>query len=283
MDCSYEPPIKKVFLYTGEGTGPVSPAGIKKKLERFAGREVEVETGNADDLKEKLKEHGAWHTVIFPGGSCVKQGQALGEEGVELVQKFVAHGGNYIGDCAGANFAGFSWIFHSDVGPLRSENFPKSPLLQLIPGSVEGPAHHGLGGRWEAAKKVKLSVASSSNSRKLSVIMCGGGVLPEPLPNNGQVLARFAHPDIVRKVSRIGESFVQKINNQPAVVVYKFGEGTVGLLTPHLEVDCAAMKGQLNPDEDWDPVIADAEAVDDLFKEFLVKLDLRVEPEASTP
>ncbi|MEA1964214.1 MAG: BPL-N domain-containing protein [Candidatus Aerophobetes bacterium] len=96
----YSEKVKKseVCLYTGSG------AELAEDVE-FALNELEIPYSkvNEDDIKKgNLKNY---LVLIIPGGYTKRAVSSLGKKGFEMIRRFVADGGGYIGICAGAYLA----------------------------------------------------------------------------------------------------------------------------------------------------------------------------------
>lgn len=92
--------IKKgqVCLYTGSG------AELAEDVE-FALNELEISflKVDEDDIKDDNLEECS--VLIIPGGYTKRAVNGLGQRGFDVIRKFVADGGGYIGICAGAYLA----------------------------------------------------------------------------------------------------------------------------------------------------------------------------------
>ncbi|MCK4419127.1 hypothetical protein KAV79_04920 [Candidatus Aerophobetes bacterium] len=96
----YPKGVKKseVCLYTGSG------AELAKDVE-FVLDELGISHSkvNEDDIKKGNLEN--YLVLIIPGGYTKRAVSSLGKKGFEIIRKFVADGGGYIGICAGAYLA----------------------------------------------------------------------------------------------------------------------------------------------------------------------------------
>ncbi len=92
--------VKKsgVCLYSGSG------AELAKDVE-FALNELDVSYSKADEDDIRKGNLENYSVLIIPGGYTKRAVSSLGEKGFELIRKFVAGGGCYIGICAGAYLA----------------------------------------------------------------------------------------------------------------------------------------------------------------------------------
>ncbi len=101
----------KVALYKGPGTGGNGPPDLIKTLNAPAAP-TSLEEISPDQIRAGALTN--FDVVIFAGGSGSQEAKAIGEDGRAQVEKFVGHGGGYIGICAGAYLAtaGYPWSLH---------------------------------------------------------------------------------------------------------------------------------------------------------------------------
>lgn len=99
--------LLRVALYKGPGTGGNGPPSLMKRFNNPPASSITQVT--PEEIRAGVLTN--YDVAIFGGGSGSKQAEALGEEGREQVQQFVARGGGYIGICAGAYLAtsGYPW------------------------------------------------------------------------------------------------------------------------------------------------------------------------------
>ncbi|MEI6194414.1 MAG: succinylglutamate desuccinylase/aspartoacylase family protein [Verrucomicrobiota bacterium] len=101
----------KAALYKGPGTGGNGPPDLLKLLNATNAPTSVVEV-TPDEIRAGILTN--FDVVIFAGGSGSQEAKAIGEQGRAEVEKFVGHGGGYIGICAGAYLAtsGYPWSLH---------------------------------------------------------------------------------------------------------------------------------------------------------------------------
>jgi predicted deacylase len=101
----------RIALYKGPGTGGPGPPQLIKKLNDTNAPTSLVEV-SPDEIRAGVLTN--FDVVIFAGGSGSQEAKAIGEDGRAQVEKFVGHGGGYIGICAGAYLAtaGYPWSLH---------------------------------------------------------------------------------------------------------------------------------------------------------------------------
>lgn len=75
-------------------------------------------------------KNGAYHVVLFPGGSGNGQAKAIGAKGRQAVRDFVSAGGGYIGTCGGA-FLGLQHIWFYGYGPAGRGPPTQEPFDRL--------------------------------------------------------------------------------------------------------------------------------------------------------
>jgi putative intracellular protease/amidase len=91
----------RVALYRAPGVGLDAHTATVDALRAAGGFDVRVVT--PDDVRTGAL--AGVDVVVFTGGRGGVQGEALGEDGRQIVRDFVAAGGGYIGVCAGAYLA----------------------------------------------------------------------------------------------------------------------------------------------------------------------------------
>ena len=98
-----------VAVYNDVGTGRsiTDLMRVLRNVEDVYVRQLTAEEILAGHLRE-------FDLVIHPGGSGSRQGKQLGKTGRDVVRRFVAEGGGFIGVCAGAYLASahYDWSLH---------------------------------------------------------------------------------------------------------------------------------------------------------------------------
>ncbi len=202
-----------VAIYTGPGVAGPGPGALKSTLDadpvRFSSRFLGPDELRAGVLAE-------FDLVVFPGGSGSKQAGGLGEEGREIVRRFVSEGGGYVGLCAGCYLAceGFSWS------------------LKVLDAKTKSS-------KWRRGRKeLALGVAAGAGellgvSGESVVVKYANGPVMEPagspdLPDY-TVLAVF-NEEVAENETPVGIQV-----GSPAILTGSFGKGRVVGISPHPE------------------------------------------------
>ncbi len=193
IGSAYSKRVKEngVCLYAGPG------AELAKDVE-FALNELEVSYNevNEDDIKKGTLEN--YLVLIIPGGYTKRAVSSLGGEGFEMIRKFVADGGGYIGICAGAYLAA-----------QRVE----------VPGRPQG-----------------LGIIDIQNIRKEGMGIRKIYLKEHPITENLEkdvVIYYQNGPEILIK-GEVKEAATYE-NGSLAIVTASFGKGRVVLFSPHPE------------------------------------------------
>lgn len=147
------PPIR-VALYKGPGTGGNGPPELLAKL-GSPGAATTITEVTPAELQAGILTN--FDVVLFAGGSGSREASAIGATGRAQVTNFVAHGGGYVGICAGAYLAtsGYPWSLHiinaHTLSPkwqrgravLKMEITPPGAAILGGPTNVEVMYHQG--------------------------------------------------------------------------------------------------------------------------------------------
>ena len=181
----------EICLYMGSG------AELAKDVE-FALGELGIAYGklNEDDIKRGNLENCS--VLIIPGGYTKRAVSSLAGKGFEIIRKFIAEGGGYIGICAGAYLA-----------VQRVE----------VPGKPQG-----------------LGIIGVQNIRKRGIgmrkIYLEEHPLTEGLPR--EILIHYQNgPEILLKGE--AKEAARYENGSIAIATVSFGKGKVVIFSPHPE------------------------------------------------
>jgi Biotin-protein ligase, N terminal len=202
----------KVALYQGPGTGGNGPPDLIKTL-NAPGAPTLLEEVSPDQIR--AGELTNFDVVIFAGGSGSAESKAIGEDGRAQVEKFVGHGGGYIGICAGAYLAtaGYPWS------------------LKIINA-------HTLSPKWQRGRAVlKLEVTPAGEK------IFGGETNLDCLYHQGPIVGPFNATNLPPyKVLAWFRSEVASNNtpegiqiNSPAIFAGTYEKGKVICISPHPE------------------------------------------------
>ncbi len=202
--------VPKVALYSGSGSWEENVDSLK---EFFTSYELEYDLVDEIAVTEpSLAEH--YEIVVFPGGGAADYRYEISDH--DNIRSFVEAGGQFIGLCAGAYYAAdiFRWQDTSYEYPLG-----------IFEGSSIGPLTGQVGWGDKALLNLKPDHPANDNfADKLNISYYDG---PYFMPHNFngdsnqaiEILARY------------------DVNDQPAVIAGRFGEGSYLLFGPHPEMD----------------------------------------------
>jgi len=201
-----------VALYSGAGASGTGPKMLEETLR--AKGEFQVTRITPEDIRAgKLKN---FQILIMPGGVSSTQGVALGEDGREMVRKFIADGGTYVGICAGCYLASSHYTWSLNVLPVKVVDSPN----------------------WERGIK-PLSVELTregkdwlSHSDKDVKVKYHNGPVLQPLPDAREKLLTLAtyREEVTKKGAKEGLMI-----DTPAMVAARYRKGWVIGISPHPE------------------------------------------------
>ena len=162
--------------------------------------------------------------LIQPGGSCKRQYEAMGTNGVAALKRYVLEGGKYYGVCAGAFMA-------------LQQSRPGRPRLGIVPFKADDPSHYRGGGPIKIElTKAGRDVFKGSSTNRVVEYYGGPVVIPgEPVTNTDvKVLARYVGRTININAAH-GIEPVEPMNGKGAFLGGRVGKGRVFLSCPHPE------------------------------------------------
>lgn len=205
------PPVGTVAMLVGDGVGGKGPAMIEETL---TGLGYEVRRVDAADVRAG-KLAGA-QVFIVPGGLSRTQATALGRDGREVVKRFVADGGGYVGFCAGCYLAssGYEWSLH------------------LLPVKVVDPNNWERGIKPLAVELTPAGKAAFGRSEERVTVKYHNGPVLEAVPDAGAKLIPLAlyREELTRKGAKEGLML-----GTPAAVAGRYGKGWAVGISPHPE------------------------------------------------
>ena len=120
--------MERILIYLDNGLWYESATLTYQWLKSECGNLYKIEFTNAKEILEnKILKQTDVVALFIAGGHSRFYFQALGYQGVKLIQDFVASGRHYFGICAGAYFAGNSISFKGDQLELNSKQ-----TLQIV-------------------------------------------------------------------------------------------------------------------------------------------------------
>lgn len=202
----------RIALYKGPGTGGAGPPSLMKRLNHPP--ESSITEISPDQIKANAVTN--YDVIIFGGGSGSKEAEAIGEVGRSNVVDFVAHGGGYVGICAGAYLctAGYPWS------------------LKIVNAKTVSP-------KWQRGRTtLKLETTArgreilGTTATNLDVVYHNGPVVAaaglDTLPNF-ETLAYY-RTEVASNGSPAGVMV-----NSPAMLAAEFKQGRVVFVSPHPE------------------------------------------------
>ena len=204
----------RIGLYAGGGTWDTGEESLKKY---FTAHSISYRTFQASDLLGGALDSSGVQLLVMPGGESWTYLSDLGANGAKAVLDFVNKGGGYIGICAGAFYA----TSNREGGPVTGP---------YGIGLLDGTAYDGtsLGTKPFIEGMMTWTIVTGDPlmadlNAQYNMYLLGGPAFhysdTEAQAKGIQVLGRF--PEI----------------NDPAMIVFNYGQGRVFLSAPHLEVE----------------------------------------------
>lgn len=207
------PKTIRVAIYAGAGATPTDVPQVQRCLPASQGfdvRKITAEQIRSGDLKE-------FDVLIHPGGSGSQQAKALGEKGREVVRRFVADGGGFIGICAGTY--------------LASAEYPWS--LRLLDAHVIDDAHWARGQGDVQLKISSIGRTALSADREICTIHFENGPLLGP-GGKKDIDDYESLADFETEIAENGASS-GVMKGTSAIARGTFGKGRVVCFSPHPE------------------------------------------------
>ena len=201
-----------IFIYSDEGAGKESMQQTRLFLQQKLSGQLDIRFINADEVIQ-----GNWKKTarlfIMPGGADIPYTRKLNGKGNQHIKDFVAHGGAYLGICAGSYY-GANYVEFDKNGPLEVLG-PRE--LSFYNGKAVGPALAPYRyNSYEGARAATLTPGSIKFPKTTSYYN-GGSYFPNAdAQPNVQVLAYYSH-------------------DKPAIIYTPYGKGHVVLSGAHFE------------------------------------------------
>jgi len=189
----------RVAVYNGRGSLLSSSVAL---LNMFRWMNAEANYVNSTDIQQGVLDD--YDIVAFPGGDSFDYSNFLGAEGRNAVIDFIAGGGSFFGICGGSVFGTDSY-------------------LGLFKGYTSG-AVNGSG-----TKLIPMIVNTNSTGPDLSAEPATYELL---YWNSG-----YFYSDNATYMSTVIPIVLYTQNNEPAMIVCRYGNGTVFLSFPHPEYE----------------------------------------------
>jgi glutamine amidotransferase-like uncharacterized protein len=161
------------------------------------------------------KSLGGFRALAIPGGDMFEYGRSITESGKEKIREFVDQGHGYIGICGGAYFAAKQTLW-------QGSQLSYSPL-GIFDGTAAGPNNDIVPypeyGMCQLVMSDTLFPPDSGATRDEWMLYYWGPVLRPNVGADVAVLGRYA------------------VNDQTAIVAFKYGKGRVFLIGTHPEIE----------------------------------------------
>ncbi len=197
-------PAPRIGLFAGVGTWDLGVEATGNFLEAY---DFDWAMIDESDLKhDRLADD--FDIIWLPGGFFAQYRAEIVDD--DVIREFVEQGGGFIGTCAGAYYA---------AGDIRWQGEAYDYPLSLFDGVAVGP----LGGQapWGSQTELLLPDAPSiagDFDESLDVYYMDGPYFDLKESEDVTVLARYM------------------INDEPAVILFDYGDGPVLLMGPHPEL-----------------------------------------------
>jgi putative intracellular protease/amidase len=217
--------VIKVALFADRGA-----VAIQFKKEFARSDDASITYSNVDGNAIRSGALQQFDVLLVPGGSALKEANSMGTEAREEVRRFVKNGGIYMGVCAGAYLASQAKV--TDIG--------------LLPLKTLDPAHWY---RVDDATRVDVELtplgmeAFGIKKRNIAIKYENGPIFAGPAsgPNDRLMPLGFYRSEVVGDGGDRGAML-----GAPAVVLAKYGQGTVMAISPHFEATPGFKQVQLH-------------------------------------
>lgn len=198
-------PVPRIGIYSGKGSWDVNVAAFENFFDQY-----DIDYSSFDEQEAvslNFSEH--YEIILFTGGFAAEYKNYISDH--ENIRSFVKEGGSFVGTCAGAYYA-------SDI--LRWQGTEYHYPLGFFDGRGIGPLSGQIG--WGETGTFNLDSnhpANESFGQSLDFYYFDGPYF-EPYDDQHkiEILARYA------------------VNDQPAVIAGRYGEGKYLLYGPHPEI-----------------------------------------------
>ncbi len=198
-------PVPRIGIYSGKGSWDVNIAAFKNFFDQY-----DIDYASFDEQEAvslDFSEH--FEIILFAGGFAAEYKNFISDH--ENIRSFVKEGGSFVGTCAGAYYA-------SDILRWQGTDYPYP--LGFFDGRGIGPLSGQIG--WGETGTFNLDgnhPANESFDQSLDFYYFDGPYF-EPYDDQDEIeiLARYA------------------VNDQPAVIAGRYGEGKYLLYGPHPEI-----------------------------------------------
>lgn len=211
--------MTRALIYADEGCSSVGIESLIIGVQQHLG--LYAETINA----EQILRGGLTNAELFiiPGGRDLPYCAKLNGRGNQLIRNFVAHGGYYVGICAGAYYACSALDFRGDgyrIQGMRELAFFDGTAVGSLPQLTQGKYYD------ESLKSKAMTSLSLVGGKKIPAYYHGGCSF---LPNN---TASF-------------EPVAYYADNSLAVLTGTFGQGNYLLSGIHFEFQAQTYQTQI--------------------------------------
>lgn len=207
--CSCKLISNDVWIYSDDGTWEDGIKAFEQFLDFY---EIKHKRIFADDLNNSNNYSEAL-AICFPGGYAYNYKVALTAKSINNIRNYVASGGAYIGICAGAFFASSEVVWESGEYPYS---------LSLFEGKATGSIYEIA--VWDNYAMTTININQENNilqneQDNLTVLYYGGPYF-ESDKTNFDIIATW-----------------DEYNDYPSIINFKYENGKVLLIGPHLEIE----------------------------------------------
>lgn len=214
------PPVVRIALYVDRGANFFAYVAERKMFEWMGASVTYVW---AEDVIGGALAN--FDILVMPGGFATGYKADLAGVGVQNIRDFISGGGGYIGFCAGAWFAadyalwyGVEYDYPLDILP----GYGEGPVEELV---AYPPSEPGIGGSWHNYDMTKINL-----------------VKPHPitngLPEDYDWILYWGGPEFhVYEGADVAVIGTYDVNDEAAMVAFKYGDGKVFLTGVHPEFE----------------------------------------------
>lgn len=206
-----------VCIYDAEGCGYNGPVRLERVIDRTS-LDFQTVFLCGEDIRDGALD-GA-RVVIFPGGTAGGIRDAVGPDALEIMRKFVAQGGGYVGVCAGAYLAGSGHSGYLRLHHLVQDQ-PWAKGSGMIDLELTDAGIELLGTEFRVIK---------SRYNNGPVFLTNPAPPADALNGPVVILSNYLEPAKTRR-GRVADEMV----GTPAIVANTYGDGRVLNISPHPE------------------------------------------------
>lgn len=214
LACSHATPhrVMQVGLYADDGVSGLGPGKLEETFSQRTEFRLVKLTG--EDIRQG--NLARVHALIMPGGSAIREAASLGPIGRKAIQRFIEHGGCYVGICAGCYLASTEYSWSLGVLPAKvvdRSTWLRSRTLIQIELSPTGQRWLGMG------------------DKPFACVYHNGPVLePDREARTRLIPLAIFREEVVKRGNPPGEMI-----GSPAIAAARYGKGWAIGISPHPE------------------------------------------------